>query len=956
MLRAQKINTLHLVLTLAIALLASVPTAGAEGWGERLEEDLPLDPLLTTGVLDNGLTYYIRHNESPEDRVELWLVVDAGSTLEDEDQLGVAHFVEHMAFNGTEKYQRLELVDYLETIGMRFGPDINATTSFDETVYMLRIPTDQPELVDTGLDILHQWASAVTFDEEEVDKERGVVTEEWRLGLGFASRIRDKQFPLLFRDSVYEKRLPIGTPEVIGNVSVERVRDFYRDWYRPELMAVIAVGDIDRAEMAAKIEAKFGSLTNGEEPRPRPTHQIPDHEETLYGVATDPETSHTTFAIFNKLPKRAEGRVKDYRQWIVERIYHMMVNTRLEEYTRGPSPPFLAAGSSSGRFVRSKHVTTLVAAVGEGEVSGGMYAVLRELQRLARFGFTEGELERAKAEYMRTYERAALDRDAADSSSYAAEYIRVHLVDEPTPGIAVELELVQEFVPQISLKEMNFLAALNLGERNRVILVSAPERHAQRLPSEEEALEIFSQVADAELVPYIDSAPDRPLISELPESGAIAGEEYIEELDITVWELSNGAQVVLKPTDFRSDQVLVSAFSPGGNSLVSDDDFASSLVATAFVEESGVGAFDPLSLDKALAGKTVDISTYIDELEEGLDASASSRDLEEMFQLIYLVFTEPRLDDDAVRSVMGRVRGWVHNRSTHPEIQFEDRMNSVLTGDHPRRRAPTRELLKAVDASTALEVYGDRFGDASDFTFVIVGSFATEDMRPFVNTYLASLPTQQRQETWRDIGVDGPDEVERVEVFSGLEPKSQVRLVFSGGAEFGPQNLYNLRSTAAALGIRLREALREDLGATYGVRVSTNMTDRPSPGYTATIEFGCAPENVDTLVTRIFEEIESVRESGLADSYTTKVREQQRRRRQTMLRENGFWLRALSEYYRHGWDPRLLLQHDQLLANLNSETFQQTTALYFDPDKYVLGVLYPKEAEAAEPTDNVTGM
>ncbi len=933
---------------LAVAVLATIAApVAAQDWANKLDQDLTVDPVLTVGKLDNGLTYYVRQNETPEARVELWLVVNAGSTLEDADQRGLAHFVEHMAFNGTEKYQRLELVNYLETIGMRFGPDINATTSFDETVYMLRVPTDSEELVDTGLDILHQWASAVTFDDQEVDRERGVVTEEWRLGLGFGSRLRDQQFPILFQDSVYAERLPIGTPEILKNAPAQRLKDFYHDWYRPDLMAVIAVGDIDREQMAAKLAARFSGLTNPEEAKPRIIHPIPDHEETLYGVATDPEAAGTTFAIFNKLPRRPEGRVRDYRQWIVERIYHMMVNARLEEFTRQPNPPFLVANSSSGRFVRSKHVSTLVAAVGEGEVAKGMTALLTEVERLAQFGFSQSELDRARAQYIRTYERAAQDTNAADSSDYASEYSRVFLVQEPTPGIAVELELVQQFVPPLDLKEMNALAARSLDDSNRVILVSAPDRHRDRMPKQKEALAIFEKVKKTKLEPYVDDVPDQPLLAEIPEAGEIVSEQSVEELGITVWTLSNGTTVVLKPTDFRSDQVLVSAFSPGGNSVVGDDDYASSLLATTFVEESGMGAFDPIDLSKVLAGKTVQVSPYIDELEEGLDASASSRDLQDMFQLVHLAFTQPRMDANAYQAVMGRIRGWVYNRASLPQVQFDDRLNGVLTGNHPRRRPPDREMLAKVDLDKASSVYQDRFGDASDFTFVIVGSFELEAIKPLITTYLASLPGAEREETWKNIGVEGPDGVQQVEVFSGLEPKSQVRLIFSGAAPFGVQELYDLRSTSQALSIRLREVLREEMGATYGVRVSSDLSDRPAPGYKVTIEFGCSPENVDEMVERVFAELEVVKAEGLAESYTTKVREQQRRRRETLMRENGFWLRALTEYYRHGWDPLVLLDHDQLLDNLTPETLQQTAERYFSLENYVLGVLYPEKQEAA---------
>ena len=439
---------------------ASPAAEATPDWRDDLDAPLSVDSLLTLGQLDNGLTYYIRENRQPEKRAEIWLIVDAGSNQEDDDQQGLAHFVEHMAFNGTERFPRQKLIDYLERTGMRFGPDINAYTSFEETVYMLRMPTDEEGLLETGIEILREWASAVSFADEEVEKERGVVVEEWRLGLGAEARIRDKQFPVLFKDSRYAERLPIGKKEILETAPTEALRRFYHDWYRPDLMAVVAVGDFDGERIERLIVENFSPLTNPEEPRERKIYPVPDHDETLYAIVTDPEAPATLLAIYYKLPRRPEGSAADYRRSLAENLYFDMLNARLNEDSRQADPPFLyAASDASNRFVRSKEVYLQIAAVKEDEVERGLRALLTEVERVDRHGFTETELERSKAEYQRAMERIYQERDHLDSGSYAAEYSRVFRFGEPTPGIAVELEMVREFLPTITVDELNGLVS-----------------------------------------------------------------------------------------------------------------------------------------------------------------------------------------------------------------------------------------------------------------------------------------------------------------------------------------------------------------------------------------------------------------------------------------------------------------------------------------------------------------
>ncbi|HEX9731594.1 MAG TPA: insulinase family protein [Thermoanaerobaculia bacterium] len=908
-----------------------------------LDASLPLAPDLVKGELDNGLTYYVRTNGRPEKRAELRLFVRAGSLQEDEDQRGLAHFVEHMAFNGTRRFEKQEIVDYLESIGMRFGPDINAYTSFDETVYMLTVPTDDDAILARAFEILEDWAHGIAFDGEEIDKERGVVVEEWRLGRGAAARIRDQQFPILFQGSRYAERLPIGEKEILETAPYDALKRFYRDWYRPDLMAVAAVGDFDPGRVEELIRKHFSGLQGPPQPRPREVWPVPDHEETLWSFTTDPEIPNTTVSVFYKLPLPGEGTFGDYRRAQVEALYSAMLNARLGEIAQRPDPPFLFGYAAKNNLVLSRAVYVQAAAVREGGVERGLEAVLTEAERVDRHGFAAGELERAKKDLVRTYEQAFRERDKQPSAALAAELGRNFLTAESVPGIAAELRLVERFLPAIDLAEVNELARDWITEDNRVILVSGPQKEGAALPVKEDLQALFAAIPEREVEPWVDEVLDEPLVAAAPAPGAVTETAEIAEIGVTEWRLANGVKVVLRPTDFRNDQVLLQGFSPGGHSLASDQDYLSASFATAIVSESGFGNFSSIELEKALAGKVAGGSPFIGELEEGYRGSASPEDLETLLQLVYLAFTAPRLDADATQSLMSRYRILLENRLSDPATVFRDELARVLSGDHPRNQPLSPELLDQVDPEKALAVYRDRFADASDFTFVMVGNFEAAALRPLVETWLGGLPSTAREETWRDVGVRTPDEVVRFEVEKGLEPKSQVRLIFTGPATWSREASHDVRSLAEVLNLRLREVLREDMGATYGVGVGGSIALRPREEYTVRISFGCAPDAVENLVDVIFAELEAAREKGVDEGDLGKVKEALRRQREVDLKENGYWLSALANYYSHGHDPRWILDVEEESDAVTLERVREAARRYLDPARYVLGVLYPEE-------------
>lgn len=903
---------------------------------------LPVDSSITTGQLNNGLKYYIRVNRKPENRAEVRLAVNAGSILEDEDQQGLAHFVEHMAFNGTEHFAKHDLIDYLESIGMRFGPDVNAYTSFDETVYMLQIPTDSSEIVETAFRILQEWAYRVSFEPEEIDKERGVVIEEWRLGRGADARMRDEQFPTLFKDSRYAQRLPIGQKTVLDTFHHETLRRFYRDWYRPDMMALVAVGDFDKSHIENLIKTHFSGIPPSPAPRKREFYPVPDHSEPLFAIAADPEATGSRVSVYYKRDTREEGSEAAYRRSLVEALYDAMFNQRLDELRRQPEPPFLFAFSGQGRFVRTKEVYVLSAGVKEDQVAGGLETLLVEAARVRRFGFTATELQRQKTEMLRAMEQAYNERDKTESRVYAAEYIRNFLTAEPIPGIEYEYQLYQKFIPAITLEEVNRQAGELLTDHNRVVLVNMPEKEGVAVPSEAELQAVFQKAARVTVTPYLDQVSEAPLLPASPLPGKIGAENQIEEIGVTEWNLFNGVRVILKATDFQNDEVIFSAYSPGGNSLLPDRDYIAAVTAASIVSQGGVGNFSQIELQKKLAGKVVAVSPGIGALTESFSGSASPRDLETLFQLIHLYFTAPRKDSTAYLSYRSRIKGFLQNRGADPESAFEDTIDVVMAQRHFRARPWSEELLEEMDLARSFAIYRERFADASDFTFIFVGNLDLAAIRPLTETYLGSLPSLNRRETWKDPGIRPPAGVIRKEVRKGREDKSEVRIIFTGPFEWSRQNRYDIAAMAALLRIKLRETLREDLGGTYGVGVRASPSHYPEPDYEFSVSFGCAPGRVEELIQTVFQQIDSLKQFGASDKYLQKIKETQRRQYETDLKENNHWLSSLQFYYFNGESPLNILDYPQYVEKLDAAAIRKAAQAYLNEENYAIFILFPE--------------
>ena len=938
------------VLLLALSALpgpawSQNPSAPAAAQADKyaLDQKLPVDPKITVGELANGLRYYIRENREPANRAELRLVVNAGSVLEDDDQLGLAHVVEHMAFNGSKHFPKQKLVDFMESIGMRFGPDLNAFTSFDETMYMLKVPTDSPAILENSFLILEDWAGGLTFDPKAIDKERGIIVEEWRLGQGADARMRDKQFPILFRGSRYAERMPVGKKEVIETFKYDTLKRYYRTWYRPDLMAVIAVGDFDRARMVDLIKRHFASIPVPPGAAPRPTYPVPDHDETLFAIATDKETSESVVAVYHKLPLRDQSTVGAYRQMLVERLFNSMLNERLAEITQKPGAPFLGAISSQGRFIGSKEVYVLSALVKEGGIAGGLRALYTEGERVARFGFTATELERQKSEMMRVFENALAEKETEDSGTYAEEFGRSFLQKEPTPGIQYEYDLHVHFLPGITLDETNRLAKEWMTEKNRVIMANAPEKEGVAVPGEKELLAVLEEVKRDSIAPYEDTTTDAPLLPNMPESGEIVSKRTIEAAGVTEWTLSNGARVVLKPTAFKEDEILLRAISAGGVSLAADESLVPANTADQVVAAGGLGEFSAIALQKKLAGKAVFIRPSIGELEEGLSGSASPKDAEALFQLIYLTFTAPRPDPAVFDVIKSQLKTFLENRDKSPETVFSDTLRSTMQRDQPRFRPMTIADISEMDLQKSLAFYRDRFADAGDFTFVFVGKLDLEKIEPLVRRYLASLPSKGRKETWRDWRVDPPAGVVKKSVEKGVEPKSLTAIVFSGPFKSDPGNRIAIRAAGQVLETRLRKLLREELSGTYDVSVQPTYSKIPREEYRVTIDLGADPARMDELTKAIFREIKRLKKNGPTEKEVDEVRLAESRDYETSSRLNGWWMAQLAERYRIGEDPAGLTRFPETLKLLTTKAVKEAARTYFNTKRYVQVTLYPEK-------------
>ncbi|WP_089779903.1 M16 family metallopeptidase [Chitinophaga sp. YR573] len=904
--------------------------------GQDKQKLIALDPGVKTGKLANGMQYYIKRNTEPSGRVVMYLANKVGSILETDNQRGLAHFMEHMNFNGTTHFPKNELVNYLQKSGVRFGADLNAYTTFDETIFQLPLPSDDSLLLGKGLQIMRDWAKGALLEGTEIDKERGVILEEKRLRTGVEQRIQDQTMPLILNHSRYAERVPIGTDEVLNHFSYKEIRTFYEDWYRPDLQALIIVGDIDEAKMEREIKRLFSDLKSPAKIRKREQYTVPLKGENHFLAITDNEMTSTYLRVLHKFPVQEVRTEDDYRKELIHSFYSRMMNARLAEAVRVADPAYINAGNGFEDLYGCLDAFTVNITLKPGEIERGVKAVYTEMEKVKRFGFTDAELKRTTESYLKGMDALYLEKNKKKSQSYADQYLNYFLGKSPAPGIEYYHNAAARIVPAIKLEEINNVIREYQRDTNRDIFVVSS---SSQLPSETTVLSWISAVQNGEVAAYKEDLGKGALTAQLPAAGRIIKKTEDQQLGTTTLVLSNGVTVVLKPTTFKNNEIQLYAYSPGGTSLYSDADYESASNATALVRSSGLGTYNAVQLRNYLSGKNVQIAPYISERYEGISGVSGKEDLPQAFELIYAYFTSPRLDPDFFNASIAQARSNVVTRRSNPANVFIDTVNTLLYGNNIRKTAATVERINTINADRALAIYKERFADASDFVFTIVGSFTVEEMEPLLLKYLSVLPANGRKETARDLGLYPPDKGFSAVIKKGKEDKATVAMAYVGQYNYSQQENLLMDALSECLHIRLLERLREEEGGVYTVSVTPATYKYPVNRYSLNISFTTSPQQREKLVAAVKDELRKIKESGPSKENVEKFIAEQQRTIELKLKDNGFWLDRIVYENREGEDITGLLHYNDVLKQVTPEKIKEMAAKYFDEGKSFVFVL-----------------
>ena len=935
-------TTRHLRTLAATVLALAAASAMLVAQTFNLQDTIPFDAAVRTAKLPNGLTYFIRQNPRPAQRVSLRLAVKAGSLFEADDQLGLAHLIEHMAFNGSAHFKPGELVAYFESVGARLGPHVNAYTSFDETVYMLDLPSDKPDVVEKGLTALADFAGGLTLSQEEVDKERGVVVEEWRGGLGAGSRIRDKQFPVLFHDSRYAERLPIGKPDIIRNAPVARLRSFYDTWYRPEQQAVIVVGDVDQQKIEQTIKTLFSPLTDRAAAAPIPDRKVPLHRQPLVSVVADSEVTQSSIQIVRKRQREGEAKVADYRRDLVARTIDHMMDERFSELAQKPDAQFLGGGVGNNTLSRDVSTFTMAARVQDGKLEDGLRGLAIEALRVREFGFGDSELDRAKQWMAAFYEHAYTDRDKTESGSFAQEYVRYFLDGEPSPGIVYEYQLVKQLLPAITEADASNMARSLLGDDSRVILATSPQKDGIKIPTEAELQATLAAAATVRVSPWQDTSSTRALMEHAPAAGAVASRSTIADAGITIVRFENGVEAWLKPTDFKNDQVVFSLNAQGGTSLAPPADYPEASLATSLVSVAGAGGLKALEIQKMLTGKIASARPYIGLSSQGVAGSAAPAQLETALQLLYQEFTAPGDDVTSFALLKKQLAAAVANRGRAPAQVFGEKLQQVNTSNHYTSQPLTPERVESLSREKMIAFYKDRFANAADFSFFMVGAFKVEETIPLLAQYIGALPsTGKPTSTFKDVAIHFPESTRQEKVEAGREPRGQTVISFFADPPIDPQEQEKIIAATTVLDIALRDILREDLGQTYTVNVGLSQALPQRGSGHIEVRFQAAPENLPSMTARVMQEIKRLQQQGPTQDLTDRAKETARRGYETALKQNDYWLGRMQTIKTYNRDPGEILTRARRIDAVTPQVLQEVFKQYFPADRSTVVTLMP---------------
>ncbi|MEN5195707.1 M16 family metallopeptidase [Sphingobacterium faecium] len=900
---------------------------------------LPLDQNVRYGKLANGLTYYIRKNSEPQERVFMYLVNKVGSILENEQQRGLAHFLEHMAFNGTTHYPNNALVDYLQKNGISFGADINAYTSFNETVYQLQLPSNDRELVNNGFQILQDWAQGISLDHSEIDKERGVILEEKRAGKSLGERIQDQTLPVAFNQSLYAERIPIGTENVIQHFPYQEIESFYKNWYRPNLQAIIVVGDIDVDKTEQLLKKQYSTLKNPAKPTVRPEYKIPLKGKNQFLVVTDPEITSTSIDISIKYPEKKLKSADDFKQSIIKALFNDMMANRYNPIFRIANPPFLGGSTSLSSFMGGLDVFQIQVNAKPGRLKEGFDAVWREIFRAKQHGFTTAELQRAQDSYLNQMENIHQEKDKISSSQYVDEYIQHFLNGTASPGIDREIELINTIMPTITLSDIQQVLIQNLKDTDRDITVLAPEKEKAQLPDEATVQNWISDLAKEKTTPYAEQSNDQSLLSGKAQSGTIIKEEKDETLGTTTLTLSNNIKVMLKPTNFQNNQISFQGFSYGGTSLYTDQDFQSANNAVSFIGASGLGNYTADQFEKALAGRTASVAPFITETAQGISGLSNNKDFELALEMMYGYFTEPRLDTAVVAGILANAKDNLKDRDKNGDMVFQDSLMAILSGNNIRRTGLTVEKINQINPQRAFDIYKERFANASGYNFTFVGSFDIEKIKPLIATYIGGLPsTGDQTPKFRHLDIHIPAGKIEKKLALSKEDKAMVYLVLSGNYDYNTENNIALQAFREVLEIRLLERLREEEGGVYSPSIQIDYDKIPEERYTISVAFSCAVANADKLAQYALEEMEKLKNDGPSEDNLNKFKTNDKLSYETAIKTNDFWSNYLYSSVYNGDDMHRIFQRAALRDKLN-QTDIKNMAKQFISDKNIIKIV-----------------
>lgn len=915
-------------------------------WSQGLDTPIPVSDKVKIGTLDNGLTYYLRENAKPEDNIELRLVVNAGSILEDEKQLGLAHFLEHMAFNGTKSFAKNDIVSFLQSIGVEFGADLNAYTSFDETVYILPIPLQNPDNLDKGFQVLKEMGYDMLLDPEEIENERGVVLEELRLSLSAERRIFEKTFANELYGSKYVDRLPIGTKEVLENFTYEDIKRFYKKWYRPDLMAVFAVGDVSVDVMEEKVKQYFGDIPKPETPIDRPVFNVPNHEDTKIAVAKDKEAQEAVVEILYKDRKDVTPATtcRDYRNSMIDVLFSNMITNRLDELVNSENPPFLYGFAQyDSTYARSKKGYLSFAVTTPDKVATSLTALLLENERVRKYGFLASELSRAKQDMLLRYENSFNERDKKNSGEVIREYIRNFLEQEPIPGIEWKFQFAQAILPSISLEELNARTNQFLHKDNMVVMFRGPENEATAGISKDKLAAIVSDSSKIPIEAYAEEEVRSNLVENLPSGSAIASRKRIDDVDVHQITLVNGIQVYYKQTDFQNDEVFVHAYSPGGSSLYTLEDYLITDLANPYLDQAGYGGLSVSDMVKFMSGKTASFWTSIGNYQESGSGSATNKDLETLFELIYVHFTALNKNGAVFNAYFNGLKAYYPSLLSDPQTFFQVAIDDKKGEGNERYTGfPSDEDFDAVDYDLAHKLRGTRFADANDFTFFFSGNFEKEVLEELIQKYLGALPVLPDEENYQIPKFRYADKYERLDIKKGTDPKSYVSFTWRELTPYDSKTAMKIDALGELLTIKLIEKLREDEKGVYDVGASGYMRQIPYGEITFRTAFPCGPENVESLIKYTLEQIEDIKSGEVLEEDLNKIKESYLVNYKENLKKDNYWLNYMTNSVKFDRDWSRVHDYEKEVKSLTMQDLVDVAKTYLD-DAYFLAVLNPED-------------